>query len=214
MSIAISVDLRSRFGAVRNQGGRPTCIAFAASDTHSFARGSTDHLSVEYAYYHAVQRKKPANPNQGVSMPLIVKAIKDDGQPLEHVWPYVPTLPTPLSTWVPPKNSEPVYRHEILVKTGAVSTIITALDSGQPVLLAARITEQFQRPPADYIIRNLVPDRDSGNHALIAVGHGLAGADAVILVRNSWGPRWADGGYAWVMSDYLSNRLIAVATPF
>ncbi len=214
MGINISVDLSGRFGAVRNQGARPTCLAFAASDTHSFARGSVDHLSVEYAFYHAVQRKNPPNPNQGVSMPLIVAAIKEDGQPLEHVWPYLSALPTPLSAWAPPINSEPLFRHEILDKSVALSTIITALDCGQPALVAARITEQFHRPPSDHIIRVAAGDRDTGNHAVVAVGHGLAGSDTVILIRNSWGPRWANGGYAWLVSDYLSARLFGVATAF
>src|SRR5688572_1880174 len=109
MGVAISVDLRGRFSAVRNQGGRPTCIAFAASDTHSFAGEMTDHLSVEYAFCYAAQRRKPTNPKQGISMPLIISAIKEDGQPLEHVWPYLSALPTPLSMWSPPKNSEPMF---------------------------------------------------------------------------------------------------------
>ena len=214
MSISISVDLRGRFGPVRNQGGRPTCIAFAASDTHSFARGSDDYLSVEYAFYHAVQRKKPIDPTQGVSMPTILDAIKADGQPPEHVWPYLPVLPNPLSSWAPPNNAAPIFRHGLVTQAATTSTIITALDGGQPALLAALISEQFHRPPSDYIIRTVAGDRDAGNHALIAVGHGTSANNTVILVRNSWGVRWADQGYIWVTSDYLAGRLFGIATPF
>lgn len=214
MGISILVDLRGRFGPVRNQGGRPTCIAFAASDTHSFARGSADYLSVEYAFYHAVRRQKPADPTQGVSMPTILDAISADGQPPEDVWPYLPVLPTPISSWAPPDNAAPIFRHGLVAKGATTSTIIAALDGGQPTLLAARISEQFHRPPSDYIVRPVAGDRDTGNHALIAVGHGTSANDTVILVRNSWGERWADQGYIWVTSEYLASRLFGIATPF
>ena len=33
--IAVECDLGSLFGAARDQGDRPTCLAFAASDAHA-----------------------------------------------------------------------------------------------------------------------------------------------------------------------------------
>jgi len=95
-----------------------------------------------------------------------------------------------------------------------VSSVFSALDAGQPALLAARITEQFYLPATDYVIKTIPGDRDTGNHALVAVGHGTIRTDAVVLVRNSWGEDWADRGHAWVSKDYLANRLLGVAVPF
>ena len=37
ISITAAVDLRSLFGPARNQGSRPTCMAFAASDWPNLA---------------------------------------------------------------------------------------------------------------------------------------------------------------------------------
>ncbi len=38
MTPVVQQDLRFRFGTARDQGARPTCLAFAASDTHAALR--------------------------------------------------------------------------------------------------------------------------------------------------------------------------------
>ena len=189
-------------------------MAFAASDTHSFAHGMAEYLSAEYAHYGAAKRRKPLDPNKGVPMKLMIYAVREDGQPLEEVWPYLAAVPSPPSAWAPPKNSAHIFRHPMVTRPSDVSNIFSALNSGQPALLAARVTEQFYLPAADHIIKVIPGDRDAGNHALVAVGHGTADAHAVVLVRNSWGEGWADRGHAWITRDYLANRLLGVAVPF
>ncbi|MDX2181160.1 MAG: C1 family peptidase [Bryobacteraceae bacterium] len=147
-------------------------------------------------------------------MSLMIDAVRKDGQPPEEVWPYLSVVPSPLSAWAPPKNCAPLFRHSMTEKLTDVSNVFAALDTGQPALFAATITEQFYRPSADYIIKAAPGDREVGNHALVAVGHGTANAEAAVLVRNSWGEEWADQGYAWVTKDYLEFRLLSVAVPF
>jgi hypothetical protein len=46
LSLVVSRDLRPFFGAVRDQGSRPTCIAFALSDAHAAARGAFTLLAI------------------------------------------------------------------------------------------------------------------------------------------------------------------------
>ena len=148
-------------------------------------------------------------------MNLMLDAVREDGQPPEEVWPYLPTLPVPLSTWKPPNNCVPIFRHEFARSITDVSKVFAALDADQPVLFTARITEQFYTPGNDNIIRSAPNDPETGNHALVAVGHGnTTNAQAVVLVRNSWGEDWADNGYAWVTKDYLEFRLLSIAVPF
>ena len=57
-SITIRKDLRSRFGPPRDQGQRPTCLAFAMSDAHGAARGPWEDLSCEYLFHHAKKREQ------------------------------------------------------------------------------------------------------------------------------------------------------------
>ena len=188
-------------------------MAFAASDTHSFAHGMTKYLSAEYAHYKAVLRRKPLNPNRGVPISLMINAIREDGQPPEDDWPYLTVIPSPLSAWVPPKNCARIFRHSMLRKNAEVSNIFSALNAGKAPLLVTRITEQFYSPTTDHIIKTIPNDRDAANHAVVAVGHGKTGTGALVLVRNSWGKSWADNGHAWITKDYLANRLLDVAVP-
>jgi Papain family cysteine protease len=189
-------------------------MAFAASDTNSFAQGNPGYLSVEFAHFHAVRRRQPLQADRGVPMLLMVDAIREDGQPPEHIWPYLPALPSPISTWAPPLNCAPLFRHPMVIKTPEFSNIVAALNEGQPVLSATTISAQFYRPPLDYIIRNAALDKPVGNHALVAVGHGVAEGEPAILVRNSWGESWGDKGHAWVTESYLKFRLLNIAVPF
>ena len=130
MSIDISVDLRGKFAAARNQGRRPTCMAFAASDTHSFAHATTNYFSTEFAHYSAVKRRTPLDPKRGVPMPLMIDSIRDDGQPPEEVWPYLTDVPSPLSSWQPPTPCAPLFRHAIRTQATDLSSIFSALDAG------------------------------------------------------------------------------------
>lgn len=189
-------------------------MAFAGSDSNSFAQGMITPLSAEYAHYSAAKRRSPIEPHRGVPMQLMIDGLREDGQPPEAAWPYLVTVPGSVSEWVPPSNCTPIYRHAMLPRFADCGQIRASLDAGHPGLLAARISEQFHRPPKDYIIRAITGDKDTGNHALIAVGHGSFSGSTLFLVRNSWGPGWCDQGYAWVEETYLSGRLLGLAVPF
>src|SRR5574337_269695 len=103
--VSISVDLRSKFGPARNQGSRPTCIAFATSDLHAASRSAKFiALSTEFLFYHSVQRSPMKNPAKGVSLSAIGTTLKQEGQPIETDWPYLSVLPNPLSAWKPPSG--------------------------------------------------------------------------------------------------------------
>ena len=146
-------------------------------------------------------------------MALMIDALREDGQPKEEGWPYLKALPTPISTWAPPKDCGPIFRYSFVKGTADAAGLIAALDAGQTALFAARVTEQFHLPPADHVIRTRPNDRAVANHALVAVGHGLEGSAPVVLVRNSWGGGWADRGYAWLTRDYLVGKILGIAVP-
>lgn len=206
------MDLRTSFGRARNQGERPTCLAFAASDTHSFVRGTKDLLSAEHAHYGARRRSPPLDPDAGASLALMIEAIRDDGQPREEGWPYLSVAP-PSASWAPPTNCGEMFRHAFVESSTDIATVLAALDTGRTVIIGAKITLQFYMPPPDHIIRTVPNDPVVANHAMVAVGRGILGSDEVVLIRNSWGETWADLGYAWLTSDYLAPRILGVAVP-
>jgi hypothetical protein len=205
--VATHCDLRVAFGAARNQGDRPTCLAFAMSDVHSAARDTKAAMSAEHLYYHAVQRTHNGHPDDGVALTVACEALALDGQSVETGWPYLTALPRDLSQWKPPAGATPLFRRTTQPLTPSVSDVIARLDSGQPVVLILLLGERFYNP-IDGLIAFGPDDADTDYHAVIAVGHGNATTgEACILVRNSWGQDWALEGYGWLTAPYVEARL-------
>lgn len=210
--IDVKIDLRGQFGPARDQGPRPTCMAFAASDSHSAARGTTESLSAEFAYYHAVRRKSSFEPHSGVSFSHIASAIHQDGQPLETAWPYLPALPVNLNDWSPPADCNPLFRREYHLEPASLDRIYQHLQTSRPVVVAMEISLSFFHPERDGIVRANGTEPPVNTHAVIAVGQGRDTHSEVVLIRNSWGEQWGLGGHAWLTEEYLNPRLLGIGT--
>lgn len=107
--IVLSKDLRSRLGAARDQGPRPTCLAFAASDLHGSVRPGWDPLSCESAFFNA-QRRSGRPPTVGATLPSMIDALREDGQPVEAAWPYLIQTPQTIAAWQSPATESEVFR--------------------------------------------------------------------------------------------------------
>ena len=212
MNVAVAVDLRSQFGPARDQGKRPTCLAFATSDAHAALRGAWQALSAEFAFYHA-QRRGGRKPTDGATLSTILEAIREDGQPVETGWPYLKDVPADSSQWLPPSGTTPVFRRAGRGSAGDVSAIIAELNQSKSVIALMRLSQSFFSVPANGIIDEAPGEKPDLNlrHAVIALGHGTRGADRMVLVRNSWGPRWGHQGYAWITERFLSARIFNLA---
>ncbi|HKW17055.1 MAG TPA: C1 family peptidase [Terriglobales bacterium] len=208
MGIDIVVHLRNQFGVVRDQNPRPTCMAFAASDAHSFARGNLDPLSVEYAFYYAVQRTKERNPSKGVPFNVMSQAISIDGQPLECSWPYQ-NKPIAATSWQPPSGVGDLYRRDSKpLASSGIDSICNELDSGKPVIVIMDVSFSFFTVgPRTEVLQAPASEPRINTHAVIAVGYGNNGSARCILIRNSWGKKWFLAGYGWIDHRYLAPRI-------
>lgn len=210
MPIEVTIDLRSKFGTARDQKQRPTCMAFAASDAHSAARGTLEFLSAEFAFFHAVRRRSPVNPHLGVSFRLMAQALHKDGQPAEATWPYLSVLPADLNSWKPPANCAPIFRRAYQIEAPSLAKVYAHLNGSRAVVVTTTISASFFRPSAEGVITARSSEPPINTHALIAVGYGRNQTGKLVLIRNSWGPRWGIAGHAWVAEDYLSPRLLSI----
>lgn len=212
MAVDVLVDLRPQFGSVRDQGSRPTCMAFAASDAHAGVRDEWKPLSCEFIFFKAQARaRKP--PTVGASLAAMLEALKLDGQPLEAGWPYLVLPPTDPATWQPPSAVGPLYARNSLQTGFALDPVLANLDRGIPIILLSFLSASFYQPPKDAVVAPATGELPDPNirHAVIAVGHGLWNGQRVVLIRNSWGSLWGDEGHAWLTEAFLGPRLFRAA---
>lgn len=206
--MTIVKDLRSAFVPARDQGPRPTCVAFAVSDAHSSMRPLHGALSPEYLYYFGVQRTPGNDPGKGISMVSATDALAIEGQPVESDCPYRATsLPDP--NWSPPKCL--TFRANGSITKSGLADARIRLDRDIPSILVMRLSLAFYSlKPSGIMDHTLLVDQDMpGLHAVVAVGYGnLNGAD-YFLLRNSWGLAWGASGYGWFREDYLDPRTLS-----
>jgi hypothetical protein len=151
MTVSPAIDLSTRIGPARDQGRRPTCLAFAASDAHAALRAAWQALSCEFAFYHA-QRRGGRSPHEGATLSDMLSALKEDGQPAEAGWPYLPAVPSDIATWVPPPSATPVFRRNGRECTGALDEVITELVQSRPVILLMKLSAAFYKVKADGVV--------------------------------------------------------------
>ena len=203
------VDLRPGLLKVRDQRRRPTCMAFAVSTAHERTHDATGHLSPEFIFFHAVRRSH-GDPRRGIGRTAIKTALFDDGQPDETDWPYQPTNPPSFADWSAPPNNL-ATRHGNIHWSGGMTfrDLCTFLDANQVVVMVTHISDAFYQIDGQGLDDGCTQETARAKHSVIAVGYGMTptGGDAV-LVRNSWGPAWAEDGYAWIAWNYFKARMI------
>lgn len=210
--IKVSHDLRHMFGPVRDQGQRPTCLAFAASDTHAGARSGWEPLSCEFAFYCAQQRAgRP--PSSGATLAHMLDALRLDGQPHEAGWPYLATTPASAAAWCPPPSPGLLFGRDGHQNPASFAAAHAHLAAGSPVMLLLALSASFFTPTTGVVAPT--PDetpQTSLRHAVIGVAAGKVDGQGAILVRNSWGAGWGVDGHAWLTESFVTPRLFALAT--
>lgn len=211
IDIIVSVDLRPEFGPARNQGPRPTCLAFAVSDTHAGLRAGWNPLSCEYVFYQA-QRRAGRPPSKGALLSSMLDALCQDGQPEESGWPYLLEMPADPASWIPPGTVGTLFGREGEKARASIEDVVRELDGGRPVIILLTLSRSFFLPAQGVIhpAPGETPEPER-RHAVIALGHGRVDAHRAVLVRNSWGERWGDDGYGWLTDAFLGPRLFAAA---
>lgn len=214
--IDVVVDHSTTFGAARDQGPRPTCVAFAVSDGHAHHRNLRGQfLSSEYLFYQAAQRQLPYQHHSGVQTAAVVAALAGDGQPIEPHYPYrselhpTAALPAPSSPF-----PQPCYKAEWAYEVFSESLVRDLLEQGRSILLALRITDKFFEisPSQPVLIGVLDNDPVAGIHAVVGVGYGKSrDGTSYVKIRNSWGEQWGNRGYAWIPMTYADKQLVWMA---
>lgn len=209
--IEVKTDLRGSFGPARDQGPRPTCLAFAASDAHAGLRDGWVPLSCEYLFYQA-QRRGGRPPTVGALRPLMLAALREDGQPEESAWQYLSTTPADPANWNPPVPIGKCFGRNGAISNDDLTAVCELLDKHNPVILHLALSDSFYTPDPEGVVTPAPGERPDPNrrHAVVAVGHGLVNGVQSVLVRNSWGASWGIEGHAWLTEKFVQPRLLAI----
>lgn len=134
----------------------------------------------------------------GTTMSAALTAVEEDGQCDETAWPYGDAAAT---------DAEATYyraRGTTRTRSGLVDTARKGLDDGTASLLVLRVTDAWFGVGNDGVIPGpSAVDQMEGLHAIVAVGYDDSRKQ--LIIRNSWGSGWGDGGNAWLSYEYLER---------
>lgn len=205
------VDLRPRCPPVYDQTPLNSCTANATAAAIEFERMRLN-LSPKYTpsrlfiYYNG--RKLTGTEGRDAGMPLrdAIKCAAKQGDCPEPQWPYDPAK---VDTAPPGRCYVSAVKQGTLTYQALrqdLTHIKACLAAGYPFLLAIHVYSGSETPLAK--AANTFPTPKAGEtlvgtHAVMAVGY--ADAAKHLIIRNSWGPHWGQGGYFFLPYDYAAN---------
>lgn len=200
-------DRRAEQTPVFDQGPRGTCAACAVTSGHEWLR-TREALSVEDAFHQA--KRVDAWPGQDcTSVCHVLQGIGSFGHAIATAWPYgQPAYPaSPPAASLEETNRRPllgIWRSKAFATT---DDMIDFVERHCVVLTLGFVPAAWETPNG--VID--APDRSApqGAHAVLGVGTVIGNAGKMIIIKNSWGTGWGDGGYGYVTVAYAGRYLLA-----
>lgn len=187
----------------RNQGKRPTCLAFAVTDLNR--QYATDPLGPEYFYQEAIRRIPGWQPGRGLQRSAAEDASKL-GHPLEAHFPYQNQEPTVPFAALP--TSLTLHGRPVTFFNANVQQMITNIIAGVSMGVGLRLTQEFYSPVDGLIPYSTAVVPTSMIHAVVVAGLGHDGQEPWFYIRNSWGPSWGRDGHAWIPAAYINAHAV------
>jgi C1A family cysteine protease len=206
-----SVDLKSDVFEVEDQGVLGTCTANAGCSALELLynkRGTPVDLSRLYVYWYA-RKLGNLTGDSGAYPRDMCRALKNYGVCYEKNWLYNVTNleKEPDNDLLTEAEQFKIVSYEQIVGN-RLSQIKAALASGMPVFLTiqvhpgfAKLSKNWKEHTWDYKTSDTNPLE--GYHAVLIIGYD--DESKRLLVENSWGPHWADGGFFGIPYDMIDT---------
>jgi C1A family cysteine protease len=213
-----SIDLRSRFNNVKDQGEQGSCLAFALTAVNEFIlKNSSDRkekkvldLSEAFLYYNAREKAGDTQKDAGCTFRNAVDALVEYGICLEELCKYEDTLLTekPAKRAYDDALSRRVKK--ALNVNHNIDDIRSALADGYPVIVSlnvlfpsfAECNRGFVHLPSEEEITK--SSVGHSYHSMVIVGYD--DEHKFFAVRNSWGTGFGDKGYCYIPYLYVSDK--------
>jgi C1A family cysteine protease len=208
------VDLRGNMPAVYDQGQLGSCTANALGAAFEFdqIRQKLPSWTPSRLMIYYLERKIEGTIKEdaGATIRDGAKVLAKYGVCPEDQWPYdvdkFQVKPDVEDMKIASQNQ--VLRYARVDQTK--EDLLGVLASGYPVVFGFTVYEGFesqQCAKTGYLQMPGKKDKCYGGHAVVACGYDLE--KELLLVRNSWGPKWGQHGYFWMPLAYALDANLA-----
>jgi len=194
---------------VLNQGPYSTCNVHAGAALQYFFNkkrdGDSDLVSRRALYTQTKLSFEPDDVrDDGIFLVDMLKTMSTYGFVPEYFWLYPTDLndTSQFNMFLNPVTGS-LWNRQRLVKQWVnvpndLESIKQALWQHGPCLTGHSIPKEWYtyNLPADGMLPIPSVQKNGGDHCMLLVGY--SDVKQALLVRNSWGPTWAWGGYAWI----------------
>lgn len=221
------VSLKEYCSPVQSQGERGFCWAFTAAEFKAIQECKEEGRRFQMSPLYCAKKGKEIDGlnEDGATSRTLFKTITDYGAIEERYYPY--SLKDKMGKTLNfPKVDETVthYKCQIPVKLKTPVEIDRALAGGNPVALGiVCMNSIYDLNNNKYdVIPMPVGSYPVGCHEIVIVGYDntMTRRDrydkqihtGYYLIKNSWGEKWGDKGYAWMPKDYLTHSVEITST--
>lgn len=213
-------DLREGMPPVYQQANLGSCGSQATRAAHWYVKnkqineGKDDDKrlftpSSLFLYYNTRALENTVEYDAGVTLRGTMKALWKYGNCPEELWPYLVdrfALKPSKASYTAALDSQALHYYRI---SADPRSVMKAISSGLPVIFGAAIYDSFESQEVAKTGKVPMPQKSEsllGGHAMLMVGFDQT--EKHVIVRNSWGPEFADKGYLYLPFDYIKSPLI------
>lgn len=207
IKIPDTVDLRSKFPEVYDQGELGSCTANALCGVFEFETVDENidlnfKPSRLFVYYNERKIEKTITEDSGAMLSDGIKSMKKYGVCAESEYPYAVEKFTQKPSTIAYKNAK---KHQIISASNIsqdVTSMKLSLVNNNPFVVGISIYDSFET--TEVAKTGMVPipkstEKCLGGHAVCVCGY----TKTQWIVRNSWGVDWGDKGYFYLPYLYL-----------
>lgn len=217
-----SVDLRSNFSNIKNQGQQGSCLSFTLTSIFEYmmkvSKQEDCDLSEAFLYYNArnLDENESVNNDNGSRFHPSIESLSKYGIALEKYWPYNDSVYNTRPSDEAYKDAATRKLIKALNVERSVDAVKSALADGYPVAASFTLYPSFnqngayiQMPTEEEIknANNAEQENEMNRHARHAMTIvGFSDDLQMFLVRNSWGEDWGDKGYCYIPYAYVADN--------
>ncbi len=229
-SVPVSMDLRPWCSPIEDQGQIGSCTAHAGAGVIEYyeRKAFGRHTDASRLFLYKVTRNlMKMKGDTGAYLRTTMGAMVLFGVPPEEYWPYRDDekkfdQEPPAFCYAFAQNYQTLkyFRHDPPGTKGEeiLRKLKTYLSKGHPAMFGFTVYNSIEQAEKD----GKIPfpsskERIEGGHAVVTVGYddkmkiknkyGKIETSGALLIRNSWGKGWGDGGYGWLPYEYVLKGL-------